>query len=180
MKKENLEVTIVKGKESDIDEIEALYNDLNDALESGINYPGWKKDIYPIKQDVVKGTSEGTLYVAKYKEKIVGTIILNHEYEDAYETVNWKTIDDYNEILVIHTFAVNPNYLRMNIGKKLMDFVFKFAKKSNMKSIRLDVYENNEPAIKLYEKCGYVYIDTVDLGLGVYGLDWFKLYEKII
>lgn len=30
------------------------------------------------------------------------------------------------------------------------------------------------------EKCGFEYIDTVDLGLGNYGLNWFKLYEKVV
>jgi len=42
------------------------------------------------------------------------------------------------------------------------------------------VYENNFPAISLYEKCGFEYVDTVDLGFGNYGLDWFKLYEKLV
>ena len=82
--------------------------------------------------------------------------------------------------MVIHTFVVDPNYLRLGIGKKLIDFAYSFAKEKNMKSIRLDVYEKNEPAIRLYEKCGYEYIDTVDLGLSNYGLDFFKLYEKLI
>jgi RimJ/RimL family protein N-acetyltransferase len=44
----------------------------------------------------------------------------------------------------------------------------------------LDVYEGNIPAISLYEKYGFKYIDTVDLGLGNYGLDWFRLYEKLL
>ncbi len=48
------------------------------------------------------------------------------------------------------------------------------------KSIRLDVYEGNIPAIRLYEKCGFEYVNTVDLGLGNYGLKWFKLYEKLL
>lgn len=26
----------------------------------------------------------------------------------------------------------------------------------------------------------FEYIDTVDLGFGNYGLDWFKLYEKLV
>ena len=55
-----------------------------------------------------------------------------------------------------------------------------FAKKSGIKTIRLDVYEKNIPAIKLYEKNGFIYTGTVDLGLGNYGLKWFRLYEKII
>jgi len=44
----------------------------------------------------------------------------------------------------------------------------------------LDVYEGNIPAIKLYEKCGFKYMDTVDLGLGRYGLNWFRLYERML
>lgn len=61
-----------------------------------------------------------------------------------------------------------------------MEFSLDLARSTDMKSIRLDVYEKNLPAISLYEKCGFDYIDTVDLGLGHYGLNWFKLYEKIV
>lgn len=61
-----------------------------------------------------------------------------------------------------------------------MDFAENHSFTSNVKAIRLDVYDGNVPAIKLYEKCGYKYIGTVDLGLGNYGLDWFKLYEKLL
>lgn len=68
----------------------------------------------------------------------------------------------------------------MGIGRALMDYSFELVQQSGVKSIRLDVYEKNLPAISLYEKCGFEYIDTVDLGLGNYGLDWFKLYEKVI
>ncbi|XAM46318.1 hypothetical protein TPDSL_28260 [Terrisporobacter petrolearius] len=50
----------------------------------------------------------------------------------------------------------------------------------NIKELRLDVYEKNLPAIKLYEKFGFKYIDTVDLGLENYGLKWFRLYEKLL
>ncbi|WP_194190669.1 GNAT family N-acetyltransferase [Clostridium chrysemydis] len=180
MDREYIEIDIVIVSEGDIDEVELLYNDLNDAWGKRINYPGWKKGIYPIRSIAEKGVSEGNLYIAKYKGKIVGSIILNHEPESAYKGVKWKITDNYSEILVIHTLVVNPNYFRLKIGEKLMDFAYELAENLNMKSIRLDVYENNKPAIKLYEKCGYVYIDTVDLGLREYGLDWFKLYEKVV
>jgi len=83
-------------------------------------------------------------------------------------------------MLAIHRFVVHPDYLRRGIGTKLLCFAENFAKANKVKSIRLDVYDKNEPAIKAYEKCGYTYIDTVDIGLRCYGLDWFKLYEKLI
>ncbi len=61
-----------------------------------------------------------------------------------------------------------------------MEFSIEHAGNLSFKSIRLDVYEKNLPAIKLYEKYGFQYIDTVDLGLDQYGLNWFYLYEKIL
>ena len=98
----------------------------------------------------------------------------------AYNNVKWKIEADYSRIFVIRTFVVHPSFLKMGIGRTLMDYSFELAQQSGIKSIRLDVYENNLPAISLYEKCGFEYIDTVDLGFGNYGLDWFKLYEKLV
>ena len=41
-----------------------------------------------------------------------------------------------------------------------MKFAEEEAERCNMKSIRLDVYENNMPAIKLYEKYGFQSLGT--------------------
>ena len=168
------------GKEDDIEELERLYNDLNDYLAEGVNYPGWKKGVYPVRQNAIKGVEHGNLYVAKYNGKIVGSIILSHEPEPAYYKAKWDVQHDYSNIFVVHTFVVHPKFLKCGVGKALMDFSIEHSIKSEVKSIRLDVYEGNIPAIKLYEKCGFKYIDTVDLGLGNYGLTWFRLYEKLL
>lgn len=173
-------INIELGKEKDIDEIEKLYNDLNDYLAAGINYPGWLKGVYPIRDDAVKGIEEGYLYVARYNGEIVGSIILNHEPESAYSQANWGIEADYSEVVVIHTFVVHPKYMKCGIGQTLMEFATSYSKEIKARSIRLDVYEKNIPAISLYEKSGYRYIDKVDLGYGEYGLDWFKLYERVL
>ncbi|HAB62050.1 MAG TPA: GNAT family N-acetyltransferase [Lachnospiraceae bacterium] len=175
-----MNIIIELGNEKDIDELEKLYDDLNDYLAAGINYPGWLKGIYPIREDAIKGLDGGYLYVARYNGKIVGSIILSHEPESAYNQANWEIEADYSDIVVIHTFAVHPKFMKNGIGQKLMEFATSHSKEIKAKAIRLDVYEKNVPAIKLYEKHGYRYIDTVDLGYGEYGLDWFKLYEKVL
>ena len=46
---------IEPGTYADIDELEKLYNELNDYLAATINYPGWIKGIYPIREDAVAG-----------------------------------------------------------------------------------------------------------------------------
>lgn len=175
-----MSIFIELGKSKDIDELEQLYNDLNDYLANGVNYPGWIKGIYPVRQNAIDGVEHRSLYVARYEGKIVGNIILSHEPEAAYYKAKWGFESDYSDVFVVHTFAVHPNFLNCSVGKALINFSIEHAIKSQVKAIRLDVYENNIPAIKLYEKCGFKYIDTVDLGLGCHGLDWFKLYEKLI
>ena len=86
----------------------------------------------------------------------------------------------YDKIFVIRTFVVHPAFMHTGVGRALMRFSIEQAALCGIKSIRLDVYERNLPAISLYEKCGFHYMDTVDLGLGNYGLHWFKLYEKLV
>jgi ribosomal protein S18 acetylase RimI-like enzyme len=177
---EIMKFVIEYGTSADIDELEKLYDDLNDYLSATTNYPGWIKGIYPVRENAVAGIEDNTLFVVRHNGKIVGSVILDHHPDEAYNNVRWKIDADYSRIFVIRTFVVHPSFLKMGIGRTLMDYSFELAQQSGIKSIRLDVYENNLPAISLYEKCGFKYIDTVDLGFGNYGLDWFKLYEKLV
>lgn len=175
-----MDIIFELGKESDIDELEQLYNDLNDHLAKGVNYPGWIKGIYPVRQNAIDGVKHGNLHVAKHNGRILGSVILSHEPEPAYYKAKWEFESDYSDVYVVYTFVVHPEFLKCGIGKALMDFSIEHSIKSKAKSIRLDVYEGNIPAIRLYEKCGFKYIDTVDLGLETYGLKWFRLYEKLL
>lgn len=50
-----------------------------------------------------------------------------------------------------------------------------------MQAVRLDTFEENLPAVRLYEKCGFSYRGMVDLGLEeIYGLKWYKVFEKVL
>lgn len=132
---------IRKGTQKDIDELSALYDELNDYLEHHINYPGWRKGIYPAREDAVCGIEEGNLFVAVIEGKIAGTVILRHRPEKGYELVDWKNHFDYSEIFTIYTFAVHPQFLGNGIGKKIMEFILEYAAQMKMKAVRLDVYE---------------------------------------
>ncbi len=165
---------------ADIEELAALYDALIDHLVCGENFPGWRKGVYPTRADAERGLAENALYVARHNGRLAGTIILSHRPEPAYQEGVWKTDADYRDIFVIYTFAVHPAFLKAGVGKAMLEFSERLAKERGMKAIRLDVYENNTPAIRLYEKCGYHYAGTVDLGLSEYGLEWFRLYEKLL
>lgn len=175
-----MEIKIEQGISEDLDAIEQLYDELNDALERGVNYPGWIKGVYPIREDAAAGIDSHHLYVARSGNKIVGSIILNHNSDAAYSNAKWQYDGDYSFVFVVHTLVVDPCFFKLGIGAQLMAFAENLGLQNNMKAIRLDVYEKNAPAIHLYERCGYRYISTVDLGLSCHGLDKFKLYEKLL
>lgn len=177
-----MNLTIRPGTEQDVAELELLYNTLNDHLAATTNYPGWKKGIYPTRETAETGIMEGCLYVAVADagNKIVGSMILRHEPEPAYLPIKWQRELDYSEVFVIYTFVVHPDHSGEGIGQALLAFASSLGCQTNMKSLRLDVNTNNLPAIRLYEKCGFQYIATVDLGLSEYNLPWFKLYEKLL
>ena len=169
-----------KANPDDINELEDLYNDLIDYLEMHINFPGWRKGIYPNKETVLKGIKEDNLFVVREGEHIIGTVILSHKPESAYSKADWKVDIESKDILVVYTFAVHPIYLKQGVGKAMMDLIIEYCKDNSIKAVRLDVYEKNKPAIFLYKKCGFQYIDSVDLGFSEFGLDKFELYQKIL
>lgn len=175
-------IEIKKATAADIDEIERMYDALNDHLAAGTNWPGWKKGVYPVRQNALDGLVEDALYVARLQPggPIAGSVVLNHLPETPPVHGRWLIEATDDEVLAVHVFVVHPTYMRRGVGTALLAFAERLASDRRMKSLRLDVYEKNLPAIHTYERCGYQYIDTVDIGLGHYGLDWFRLYEKLV
>ncbi len=99
---------IRKGTARELDELAALYNAVCGALEAGINYPGWRRDIYPTREDAERGVAAGELYVAVEQGAIVGTMILRQGQEPGYRTARWGRELTDGEVLTVYTFAVHP------------------------------------------------------------------------
>ena len=100
---------IESGSLTDIDELEKLYDELNDHLSATTNYPGWIKGIYPVRENAVAGVNNQSLFVARCGGRIPGSVILDHQPEEAYENIRWKVEADYSRIFVVRTFVVPAN-----------------------------------------------------------------------
>ena len=111
---------------------------------------------------------------------IGGTVILNHLYEGAYEKGEWAVDCPYSEVFCVHTLVVDPACRGQGIASALLDFAAAEGRRAGMRALRLDVFEENAPAIALYEKKGFERRTRVDLGLGIPGLKWFYLCEKLL
>ena len=136
----------------------------------------WRRDIYPSKKEIVKDIRHHELYVLEKDNKIVGAMVLNHEYDECYNKLSWQIFADDDEVLILHRLCIHPQY--RGCGKFLIKQAIEIAKFLNQKAIRLDVLCTNKPAIYLYEKCGFLLqgYQTMDYGEPVVA----GLYERLI
>ncbi|MCD7971635.1 MAG: GNAT family N-acetyltransferase [Candidatus Azobacteroides sp.] len=176
----DMEEIIRKAVSEDLDVLEVFYEEVIDHLEATVNYPRWTKGIYPSRDTIEACIREGTLFILLIEGKIAGCIVLDQKQEKAMEQVEWGIKATPEEVLIIRTFAVHPRFMGQKLSLPVMDFVREYALSNGIKTIRLDVLEENIPAIKLYEKLGYTYKGTIDLGLPEPHPKWFKVYELIL
>lgn len=88
----DIDIVVRAAKQEDLDEVESLYNALNDYLAVHENYPRWKKGIYPLREHAEEGIRTKSLYVATYEGKIIGTVIYLSEQGAAYQDVDWQIV----------------------------------------------------------------------------------------
>jgi len=167
------------AKQSDILQVGRLYDDINDYLEGNINYPGWKKGIYPTVEEAKKGVGNG-LYVLKIDDEIIGSIILTQNIDEVYRIPKWSIEVGDDDILLLRLLVVHPDYMKKGLSQILLQFAVDFAKKIECKTIRLAVTTSNTLAMKLYENWGFKYIETVDSKIPDENLKWFRCYELIL
>jgi ribosomal-protein-alanine N-acetyltransferase len=81
--------------------------------------------------------------IAKIDGEVEGFIIVQVEIE--------------NDLLFGHIITINvsPNYRKKGIATKLLNEIETILKQKSINEIRLEVREDNNAAIKLYQKTGY-------------------------
>lgn len=147
---------IRKAMHKDIDQVEAIFNEVLDYEAGNVSYTNWQKGIYPTRVDGEKALTEGTLFVGENeKGRLYGCVILNHVQPKEYGVIPWRVQAKGNEVLVIHTLCIRPDCNGRGYGKEFVAFSQDYARGLGCKTIRLDTYEGNTPAIYLYSRMGY-------------------------
>ena len=87
-----------------------------------------------------------TNYVILIKNKIVGIMSVVPTPQDADADCNTCELEG---------IYLHPDYYRMGIGTKALDYAFEIARKWNKTAITLWVLADNTNSIKFYYKCGF-------------------------
>lgn len=142
-----------------------------------VNPCGWRNGFYPTPETAEAAISAGTLWLLENGGLLAGTMVLNHRQAPAYRKGDWSVPAADDEVLVIHTLAVDPACSGRGAGRLLLKFALRHGRDTGCRTVRLDAFTGNSRAISLYERAGFRLAGTVDLGLNVPGLKWFRLYE---
>ncbi len=156
------DIKIRLAREEDIARVVEIYEDfLNFEAEHG-THTNWIKGVYPTENNARRGLDNNTLFVGEIDGKIVGSYVLNKVQPPEYQKIDWKWKFDENEIMVIHTLCIDVNLQGKGMGKAFVDFSLEHARKEGCKAMRLDTWEENIPAARLYEKLGFRYAGVTE------------------
>ena len=173
-------VFIRKACPTDLDAIEAIYNDLHQSEEDGIISVGWERGVYPVRATAEEALKRGDLYVLEYNGIVSGAGMINNLQVDVYFNAPWEYDAPDDDICVLHTLVVSPRVSGKGLGTEFVRFYEEYAKEHGRSELRLDTNERNKAARSMYAKLGYKEISTVPTTFnGIPGVN-LVLLEKTI
>lgn len=165
---------IRKGKEKDIDSIEAIYGKILEREEKGLASIGWQRGVYPTRETACQGIGRGDMYVYEDEatHKILAAGVINKVQLPIYAEGKWDIEATDDEVMVLHTLVVDPETAGRGIGKAFLAFYEKVARDGGCKALRIDTQAKNVMARTLYSKLGYKEI-------GILACDFFNGIDSI-
>ncbi len=146
---------IRKAVTGDIDRVEEIYNAIHSGIEEGRIPLHWARNAYPTRQTAVRALECGELFVEIEDGTVTASAIINRKQGKEYGGGNWRYDAQPQEIMVMHTLAVDPQFSGRGCGTRMMDFYEQYGKDSGCKCLRLNTQTQNTPARRFYGKLGY-------------------------
>lgn len=165
-----------KAQINEANEILNFYKNIIFSIRDSEFKPKWN-DNYPDLEFIENSILKEELYVYS-QDSIIACVVINNEFGEDYSDKKWHINAEPDEILVIHTFAVNSQ--GNGIGKEIFDYIVRKAIENNIKTIRIDVIDGNAGAKKVFEKLGFEYVDSVETFHEAVGLETFHLFEYVL
>jgi RimJ/RimL family protein N-acetyltransferase len=169
-------ITLRNAKIEESEKILSFYQNIIDSIKGTEFKPKWSES-YPNLEFIETSIEKQELYIYTEDNNVIACVVLNNRFDPEYENIDWISDAKPQEIVIIHTFAVNSDFAGKGIGKEIFNEIKDNSLKNNQKTIRLDIINGNVGAQKVFEKFGFEYIDTVEIFHDIVGLEEFHLYE---
>lgn len=110
-------------------------------------------DLYPTPRHLAEDCAAGTLLVLRDAAAPAGLATLDQAEPAEYAAVPWTHTTA--PIAIVHRLMIDPARQRRGLAKVLMQQLEAHAIAAGTRTIRLDTYAGNAPALRLYDALGY-------------------------
>lgn len=160
------------AEEKDLENVKAVFREIvNDMYAHNLYI--WD-DVFPV--EFFAGDVENKrLYILEDGETVVSAFSF-HESAGGESHVRWHI--EAKKSFYLGRFGVNVHYQHRGLAAEMLRHAARLAREKGADALRLFVLDENTPAIRLYEKCGFiraegVYHEVIDeeLTLNEYGYE---------
>ena len=110
----------------------AFYQNTIECIEKTQFKPKWSK-FYPNIEFIETCIEKREMFVCTKDDSIISCVVLNNRFNPEYENINWTVDVKPCEIIIIHAFAVSPDFTGKGIGKEIFNQIKENAIKNNKK-----------------------------------------------
>ena len=147
----------------DVGEVEVLY-DAVVAANSGTRYDvRWDRDSHPSDAAIEAAARAGELYIARLDGEVAGACLLDRNFAPGYEDVPWRCAVPLAESRCLHLFCIHPDLQGRGLAAAFLRGLLDLMRAQGVDAVRLDVFDYNLPARRLYEKVGFTLAATTFL-----------------
>ena len=174
------DMTIRKALKEDIPGIAVLYDEIHQAEEEGRVVIGWERGVYPTAATAMKAYEAGELFAGEVDGRIVAAAIINTHQVDVYAEGKWRYSAPDDQVMVLHTLVVSPQFSGKGCGTAFVRFYEEFAASHGCRFLRMDTNERNLRARAMYRKLGYSEAGIVPTVFnGIEGVNLVLLEKKL-
>ena len=167
--------------EADLSQAASIYEEILTLEEtSGPVYTNWQRGKYPTPDTARSAWEAGTLYVGQDSGILWGVVNLNSIQLPEYDAIPWSIPAAPEEVGVIHTLCIRPSCSGQGRARQMVAFCESEARRQGCKVIRLDTWEGNLPANRLYPSLGYRYAGRAEFFFMGFVRENLNCYEKAL
>lgn len=155
MWEKNNKLRLIKCEPKDLNRIDEFYKHVIDNTDTMPKYARWVYGQHPTHEQIAFYVDNGFMYYVEKDGIILGAVAVAPFQDDDYEGVDWQIKCGNHEVSTVHLLAVNPDFQRQGIAKRIMLEVKSIAIGNRSKAVRLDAISGNTPAHSLYGSMGY-------------------------
>ena len=166
---------------SDLPQVLEIYDAILTQEESGGPvYTNWRRGKYPTADTARSALEAGTLYVGESGSALWGVVNLNGIQLPEEALIPWTLSATEDQVGVIQTLCSHPGQSGRGYARQMVAFCEEEARRLGKNVMRLDTWEHNLPANRLYPSLGYHFAGAAEFFFQGVIREILNCYEKAL